>query len=167
MNSILIQNTVRFIILLALQIFIFNNINFNGYINPYPYILYILLYPINANKNLLLLGSFALGIIMDMFMNTGGVHTTACIILAFLRPTILKFTFGLSYEYQTVKVADKLSSERFMFILISILLHHIVLFTLEIFKFNFLIDITIRTLLSTLFTLIISIIIIYLIKPNK
>ena len=167
MNSILIQNSVRFVVLLALQIFIFNNINFNGYINPYPYVLYILLYPVNANKNLLLLGSFALGIVMDMFMNTGGVHTTACIVLAFLRPTILKFTFGLSYEYQTVRVADKLSSERFMYILISILIHHIILFTLEIFKFSFVIDITIRTLLSTLFTLIISIIIIYLIKPNK
>ena len=104
---------------------------------------------------------------MDMFMNTGGVHTTACITLAYFRPTILKFTFGLSYEYQTVKVAEKLSSERFMFILMSILLHHIILFTLEIFKIDSILDILLRTIFSSIFTLIVSIIIIYLIKPNK
>nr|WP_317630763.1 rod shape-determining protein MreD [uncultured Flavobacterium sp.] len=167
MNSVLIQNTIRFVLLLAIQIFIFNNINLSGYINPYPYILFILLYPINANRNLLLLASFSIGIIMDMFMNTGGVHTTACITLAYFRPTILKFTFGLSYEYQTVKVAEKLSSERFMFILMSILLHHIILFTLEIFKIDSILDILLRTIFSSIFTLIVSIIIIYLIKPNK
>lgn len=152
---------------MAIQILIFNNINFLGYINPYPYILFILLFPVNGNKNSLLLASFALGIFMDMFLNSGGVHTTACLVLAFVRPTLFKFSFGLSYEYQTVRIADKLSTERFSFILIAILIHHITLFFLEIFKFEFIFEILLRTICSTIFTLILSIIIIYLIKPNK
>jgi rod shape-determining protein MreD len=167
MNNLLIQNTFRFVFFILLQVFIFNNINFGGYINPNPYILFILLYPIDANKNLFLLASFTLGLVMDMFMDTAGVHATACLVLAYFRPTILKYTFGLSYEYQTVKIADKINTERFMYLLVSIVLYNTVLFFLEIFNFNFLWTIIARIIFSTILTLLISIIIIYLIKPNK
>ncbi|MEW5676912.1 rod shape-determining protein MreD [Flavobacterium enshiense] len=167
MNSTLILNIFRFIALLALQVAVFNNINFLGYINPLPYILFIILYPVNGNRAGLLLASFCLGLVMDMFGNSGGVHTTACLILAYARPSIFRFAFGISYEYQTVKIADKLSPERFTFLLIAILIHHFTLFFLEIFRFNFFWEILLRTLLATVFTLVLSIITLYLIKPSK
>ncbi|MBF2707910.1 rod shape-determining protein MreD [Flavobacterium soyangense] len=167
MNNALFVNIFRFILLLAVQIIIFNNMNFLGYISPYPYILFIILYPVNGNKSGLLVASFFLGLIMDMFSNSGGIHTTACVILAYYRPYLFKFSFGLSYEYQTVKLNDEVTPERFSFILLSVLIHHFILFTLEAFKFSFILDILIRTILSTVFTIIICIIIIYLIKPNR
>ena len=82
MNSTVITNIARFILLLAVQVVIFNRINLFGYINPYPYILFILLYPVNGNKAGLLLSSFFLGLIVDMFLNSGGVHAAACVTLA-------------------------------------------------------------------------------------
>ncbi|MCI4442099.1 MAG: hypothetical protein JHC39_01230 [Lentimicrobium sp.] len=167
MNSTLFTNIFRFILLLAVQIIIFNNMNFLGYISPFPYILFIILYPVNGNKSGLLIASFFLGLIMDMFSNSGGIHTAACVILAYYRPYLFKFSFGLSYEYQTVKLNDVVTPERFSFILLSVLIHHFILFTLEAFKFSFILDILIRTILSTVFTIIICIIIIYLFKPNK
>jgi rod shape-determining protein MreD len=167
MNSALFVNIFRFILLLAVQIIIFNNMNFLGYISPYPYILFIILYPVNGNKSGLLVASFFLGIIMDMFSNSGGIHTTACVILAYYRPYLFKFSFGLSYEYQTVKLNDVVTPERFSFILLSVLIHHFILFTLEAFKFSFILDILVRTILSSVFTIMLCIIIIYLIKPNK
>lgn len=167
MNSALFVNIFRFGILLALQIVLFNSMNFLGYISPFPYILFIILYPVNGNKIGLLLASFLLGIIMDVFSNSGGIHTAACITLAYYRPYIFKFSFGLSYEYQTIRLNDVLTPERFSFILFSVLLHHIILFILEAFRISFIWNILIRTALSTLFTIIICIIIIYLIKPNK
>ena len=167
MNSTLFVNIFRFILLLAVQIIIFNNMNFLGYISPYPYILFIILYPVNSNKSGLLVASFFLGLIMDMFSNSGGIHTTACVILAYYRPYLFKFSFGLSYEYQTVKLNDVVTPERFSFILLSVLIHHFILFTLEAFKFSFILDILLRTTLSTVFTIILCIIIIYLIKPNR
>src|SRR6476620_3053605 len=151
MNSTLLYNIARFILLLAAQILIFNNMNFLGYINPYPYILFIILYPVNGNKTALLLSSFVLGIIMDMFCNSGGVHAAACVLLAYYRPLIFKFSFGLSYEYQTVKLNDVLTPERFSFILIAVVIHHFTLFLLEVFRLNFLWEIFLKTLLSTLF----------------
>lgn len=167
MNSALLGNIVRFILLLMAQILVFNNIDFLGYINPYPYILFIILYPVNSNKTGLLLAAFLLGIIMDMFCNSGGVHAAASIVLAYYRPYIFKFSFGVSYEYQTVKINDVLTPERFSFILISVIIHHFTMFILEIFRLNFILEIFIKTLFSTLFTTVICIILIYLIKPNK
>ena len=167
MNSALFLNIFRFILLLAVQIIVFNNMNFLGFISPYPYLLFIILYPINSNKSGLLAASFFLGLCMDMFSNSGGFHTAACVILAYYRPYLFKFAFGLSYEYQTIKLNDVLTPERFFFFFLSVLIHHLILFTLESFKFTLILDILLRTVLSSVFTLIICIIIIYLTKPNK
>src|SRR3970282_1337532 len=98
MNSALFVNIFRFLLLLAVQIIIFNNMNFLGYISPFPYVLFIILYPVNGNKFGLLLAGFFLGIIMDMFSNSGGIHTAACLVLAFYRPYLFKFSFGLIYD---------------------------------------------------------------------
>jgi hypothetical protein len=167
MNSALFVNIFRFILLLAVQIIIFNNMNFLGFISPYPYILFIILYPVNGNKFGLLIASFFLGLSMDLFSNSGGFHTAACVVLAYYRPYLFRFAFGLSYEYQTIKLNDVLTPERFTFILFSVLMHHVILFTLEAFKFTLVLDIVLRTLFSSIFTLIICIIIIYLTKPNR
>jgi len=167
MNSAILFNIVRFVLLIAAQVVIFNNIDLFGFVNPFPYILFILLYPVNSNRAGLLVASFFLGLTIDMFENSGGVHAAACLVLANLRPAFFNFAFGLIKKYQTIKINDKLSPERFTFIFISILTHHLVLFLLEFFKFSFILDALWRTLLSSIFTLIASIIIIYLFKPSK
>lgn len=164
-NNIL--NSIRFLVFLALQILIFNNINLFGYLNPYPYVLFILLYPVNSNKSVLLLSSFTLGILLDMFANSDGIHATASVILAYIRPSLFKFAFGLSYEYQTVKIADKISPERITLLILAIFIHHFILFFFEFFRIDLIFTVLFRTLLSTLFTFTISLLIIYLIKPNK
>ena len=167
MNSTLLVNIFRFMLLLALQILVFNNLNLGGYLSAFPYMLFIILYPVNGNKSNLLIASFFLGLVMDLFSNSGGVHATACVLVAYLRPFFFKFSFGLSYEYQTIKLNDVLTPERFTFILLAVLTHHITLFLLESFQITFLLDVMLRTLLSTLFTILTCIILIYLIKPNK
>lgn len=167
MNSELFMNIFRFILLLLAQIVVFNNMNFLGYISPYPYVLFIVLFPVNGNKYGLLLSCFLLGIILDIFSNSGGIHAASSVILAYYRPYLFKFCFGVSYEYQTVKLNDVLTPERFSFILLSVLIHHIVLFILETFQISFFWDILLRILLSSIFTIVICIIIIYLIKPNR
>lgn len=164
-NTIL--NSIRFVVFLALQILLFNNINLFGYLNPYPYILFVLLYPVNSNKSILLISSFALGILLDMFANSGGIHAMASLVLAYIRPSLFKFAFGLSYEYQTVKIADKISPERITLLLLSIFIHHFILFCFEFFRIDLVLTILLRTLLNTLFTFIVSVLIIYIIKPTK
>lgn len=167
MNSTVFSNIARFFLLILVQVTIFNKIDLLGYINPYPYILFILLYPVNGNKSALIFFSFLMGLIIDMFSNSGGVHAAASVCIAFMRPSFFKFSFGLSYEYQTVKINGQLTTERFSFLLISVVTHHLILFLLEIFRLSFITQIVVRTLMSTLFTLIICTLFLYLFKPTK
>lgn len=167
MSSSVIINIFRFLLLLIAQVVLFNNMALFGFITPFPYILFIMLYPVDGNKLGLLGAAFLLGIIMDMFCNSGGVHASACLVLAYFRPSIFKFSFGLSYEYQTIKINEVLTPERFSFILIAVVIHHFILFVLEVFRLSSLWDILLRTVCSTLFTIVICIILIYLFKPSR
>lgn len=167
MNSTVIINIIRFVVLLAVQVVIFNRMDLFGFLNPYPYLLFILLFPVNGNRALLLASSFFLGLVLDMFLNSGGAHAAASVCLAYFRPAFFKFSFGLSYEYQTIKINDRLTSQRFSFILLSVVTHHLILYLLEIFRLGLIWDILVRTVLTTVFTLLLSILIIYLIKPGK
>jgi hypothetical protein len=167
LNSTILINILRFVLLLAAQVIIFNNMAFLGYISPFPYILFIILFPVDGNKIALLASAFLLGITLDMFCNSGGVHAAACLMLAYVRPSIFKFSFGLSYEYQTIRINDILTPERFSFILISVVIHHFTLFILEVFTFSGILDILLRTILSTIFTIILCITLIYIFKPSK
>ncbi len=166
MNNLFV-NIFRFILLLAIQIIIFNNMILFGFVIALPYILFILLFPVNGNKTELLLASFFMGLMMDFFSNSGGIHAAACLMLANFRPAIFKFAFGLSYEYQTIKINDSLTPERFVFIVLGVFLHHITLFLFEAFQVSFFLDLLVRALLSTVFTILSCILVIYIIKPVK
>ncbi len=167
MNSTVLVNIFRFVGLLALQVAVLNQINLFGFLNPFPYILFIMLFPVNGNRAVLLISAFFLGLCVDMFLDTSGPHAAACVILAYVRRNYFKLTFGLSFEYQTIKINDRISPERFAFILLCIVTHHLILYLLEVFNFGLILQTLLNTLYTTIFTFIISIIILYLIKPAK
>lgn len=167
MNSTVIINTLRFIALLAAQALVFNRLSLFGIAFCFPYILFILLYPVNGNRHLLLLLAFLLGICQDSLLNTGGPHAVACVVLAFLRPTLFKFAFGISYEYQTIKINERIDPDRLLFIFLAVFIHHFILYVLEEFRFSLIPAALLRTLCSGIFTLLVCVITIYLIKPGK
>ena len=89
MIKIIQKYVLLFIILIVAQLLIFNNIEFSGYVNPYVYILFIILLPFETPKVLLLVLAFLMGLIIDLFLGTPGVHTSATVLMAFFRPFIL------------------------------------------------------------------------------
>ena len=153
-NNEILVNIGRFIILVFVQVFLLNNINLGGYINPYVYILFILLYPVGGNKSLLIFLSFLLGLSVDIFEDSGGVHAAACVFIAYIRPVVLKYAFGLSYEYNSVNLKKAAPIERFTYITSMVVLHHFVMFALEIFSFEHMLLLLKSTLFSALFTVI-------------
>jgi len=154
MNSNLLGNTLRFVVLLLLQVLVFNNIllEFLGNVSPYPYIIFILLLPIQANKISLLTISFVFGLLLDMFGNSGGSHAGACLVLAFVRPFLLVSSFGISYEHQNLKFNDVGLRGVIVYVVIGCVLHHSGLFWLEVFNTSHFLFILKQTLLSTVFT---------------
>lgn len=167
MNNTVLLNIGRFILFAFLQIVLFNHINILGFATPYPYILFILLFPINTNKKFLLIVSFLMGLLLDVFNDSGGVHAAACLSLAYLRDTFLKISYGVSYEYHMIKITERFSTELITYVFLSVVLHHIVFYSLEIFSFNFVLEILLKTLTSSIVTAIFVFIFIALLKPNK
>ena len=84
MNNSALANTARFIGLILLQVLILNNINFMGYINPYLYVLFILLYPFISNQSLFLILSFFLWLRFYIFWDSVGIQYAAVLISAFV-----------------------------------------------------------------------------------
>ncbi len=168
MNNAITINIARFIILILLQVLVLNNINFLGYINPYIYILFIILYPIKNNRLLFIFLSFLLGLTIDLFLDSGGVHAAACVTIAYIRPVLLKFSFGTIYDYQTIKFNTTEFGQRFTYFSIIIFIHHLILFSLEIFNSSKIILILKKTLFSSIFTLILCLLITILFsRKNK
>lgn len=152
MNSTFITNSARFFFLLFLQVLLLNNINFLGYLNPYLYVLFIILYPFNGNQALFLLASFLLGLGVDVFEDSGGIHAAACLVAAYFRPFFLRFSFGVSYDYQMIRFSNTPFGERFGYVILIVFLHHLVLFLLEFFSFAHFLLLLKKTLFSGIFT---------------
>ena len=143
---------IKFILLVLLQVLILDNFLLFGYINPYVYIIFILFLPTSINRSVLLIVAFILGICIDLFNDTGGVHAAATLIIAFVRPFILRLSFGLSYDYNTLKIAKADFKSQFLYITIMIAIHHIFLFSFEYFSLDFFIKIVKNTVLSLVVT---------------
>ena len=157
-NSVFIDIT-RFVFLVLLQVLLFNNINFLGYINPYVYIMFIALFPVKNNRFIIIFLSFLLGLLIDLFSDTGGIHAAACVFIAYIRPIILKFSFGVIYEHQTIKFNSVEFGEKLTYLTILTFLHHFVLFFLEMFNVSKIILVLQRTLFSSIFTILLILLI--------
>jgi len=134
-SSSFFVNILRFILLVLVQVLVFNRLNFFGFINPMIYILFIYWYPIKENRTTFLIVSFLLGFLIDIFSDTLAINTAATITIAYLRPTIMRFVFGVNYEFQSFKLNNSTKAQQFTFLTLLIIIHHIVFFTLEIFSF--------------------------------
>jgi len=167
MNNVTTINTVRFILLVLAQSLVLNNINFLGYINPYIYILFIILFPIKNNRMLFIFLSFLLGLSVDLFLDSGGVHAAACVTIAYVRPLILKFSFGMIYEHQTIKFSNTEFGQRLTYFSIIIFIHHLLLFSLEIFNASNILLILKKTLFSGIFTILICLLITVLFSSKR
>ncbi len=159
MNSIFSIHTIRFIALVFVQVLILNHINFLGYINPYIYILFIALFPVKNNRVILILLAFLLGITIDMFLDTGGIHAGASVFIAYVRPLVLKTSFGMIYEHQTIKFNTVDFGSKLTYFTLLTVLHHIVLFSLEIFSISKILLIFQKTLFSSIFTILLSVVV--------
>ena len=157
-------NFVRFCLFIFLQVLIFNNINLGGYINPYFYIYFILLLPFATPEWLLLIVSFTIGMCIDLFTNTPGLNAAACTVMGFARPFVIKW---ISYGTESL-IGNRPSLRRqgvtwFLYYVVSLtLVHHFMLFYLEVFRLREFGETFVRVILSNMFTLVLILISEYL-----
>ena len=150
---------IYFVALVLLQLLVFNNIEFSGYINPYVYILFILLLPFTTPKVILLILAFLLGLSIDLFMGTPGVHSSATVLVAFSRPSVMAmFSPREGYQSGTYPRLAQFGMEWFVkYTVMLVLIHHFALFYLEVFSFNHFFNTLLRAFLSSILTSLIII----------
>lgn len=151
-----IKFTLIFIVLVLTQGLILNNIELGGYINPYLYVLFILLLPFETPPWITLLVAFILGLSVDTFTSTLGIHTSATVFLAFARKYVLKLIEPRGgYEFGTEPQLQYMGLNWFLiYSVFLVFLHHLFLFFVESFKFSQFFSTIGRVLVSSFFTLI-------------
>ena len=164
-----IANIIRFIILIAAQVFICNNIDFFGFINPYIYILALLLLPLEIPKSAQYLIAFATGFIIDMFSLTFGMHASASLLVIFVRPYIVNLLNGRHTTENIDKPVPGFKDFNWLlaYTLILVFIHHFTFTLLEVFNFHEFLRTLLVSLANTIFTTTIILCIEYIFIPIK
>ena len=134
--AVALQNILRFIFLILLQVFILDNIQFMGYINPMIYVLFILSLPVRFPKWALLILAFIMGLIIDVFSNTAGMHSFALVFAAFLRTPVINIFTSLDEGANPTPSFHTFGVSAYVkYVVILVLIHHFILFFIESFSF--------------------------------
>lgn len=154
MNDIL-QHIIRFFVLTSIQILILNNVQISGYINPFVYILFVMLLPPKMPKAIVLILAFMMGFTIDIFSDSYGIHSSATVLLAFLRPKVLALVSVKGGEdLEAIGIKQLRINRFFTYSSILCLIHHFTLFYLEAFRLNEFFDTFLRALYSSFFSIL-------------
>jgi len=169
MNNKILINILRLIILVVIQVMVLNRINLGGYLNPYLYIMFILLLPFETPKWLLLLASFGIGITVDAFSGSYAIHAFAATFMGFMRPVVLRMiTSKKEYEPGLRPGIQDLGFNWFLnYSVLLVLFHHLALYFIENFSFaDFFLTIW-RIILNTILTVAVIFLTQYLFFTSK
>jgi rod shape-determining protein MreD len=160
MSRVIIINLVRFILLVFLQVFLLKNISLYNLSTPYLYILFVLLLPFEIPNVLLFLLAFILGLTIDAFYDTPGLHAASCVLLAFVRILFISITVQKDGFDNEPEPTLSIMGFRwfFTYALVLTLFHHFFLFNLEVFRFSELEYTLTRFILSSVFTVFLMLI---------
>ncbi|MBK7887263.1 MAG: rod shape-determining protein MreD [Bacteroidetes bacterium] len=170
MILLILRHILRFIVLITVQVIVLNNIQLGTFINPFLYVLFLLSLPVQLPKGLLLLVAFLTGLTIDMFQNTPGMHASACVLLAYVRPVWLRIIAPRDgYETDAEPSIRKFGFPWYLaYAALLIFIHHLLLFFVEVFRFSEFFDTLLRILLSSALTLLLVVISHYLtMKPKS
>lgn len=145
--------------LVLVQVLIFNNINLFGYINPYIYIIFVLVYPLKKEKGTFLFLSFLLGLCIDFFSDTGGINAAATLFIAFIRLSVLTTILRKTdFDYVLFNLRSISIGKAFLYIVSLTFTHHLMLFWLDYFSLNEFGSVLYKTITTTLLSVFLIII---------
>ena len=170
--STLLRNIIRLVLFILLQVFVLNQVPpLHQYITPYIYFLFILWLPFSLSRSGLLVVSFITGICLDFFTKTPGLHAAACVLIGYLRPFLINLLMpqqGVEFNYREPSVASLGFTQYITYVSVLTLFHHGLLFTIQAFQFGNILYLILKTLGSTVISLLlVTIIEIIFIRKQK
>lgn len=161
MNSkTILLNLFRWIVLLFVQIFLLRNLSYYNLSTPFIYVLFLLVLPFKLPNLLLFIIAFFTGLTIDAFYDTLGVHTSACVALAFVRILFISVSVNRDASDEPEPSLGNMGFRWFsVYAILCIFVHHIVVFFLEAFKlseFGYTLGRTLLSLTLTLFVVLLT-----------
>jgi rod shape-determining protein MreD len=145
-----------FATLVLLQVLILNQIHLGGFLNPYVYVLFVLLLPVSMQRYQVLVLSFLIGITIDWFSNTLGLHAASTLLIGFLRYPVMKLATIREIEQPDYPGLKQTGLQWFLtYVSVMVVIHHFFLFYLEVFSFDNFFRTLLRAMLSSVFTVVV------------
>lgn len=150
----ILNSVVRFILLAILQIFLLKQISWGfgekDYLFVFLYPLFIFLLPLQLPRTLLILFAFLMGLTIDLFYESLGLHAAAATFSGFIRPAVLRLVQPKEqYNIKAHPTADSLGWEWFVrYAAYGLFIHLGVFFCIQAFTFVYWDEILLKTLFS-------------------
>ena len=139
MNELL-KNIIRYFAFLGIQVFVLFQVRpLHQFIVPYVYYVFILWLPFSVPRISLTLLGFWLGLSLDYFTHTPGLHAAACTLIAYVRPWLIEmliFREGDEKNYLEPSTVSMGWAPYTTYVIVLTLLHHILLIFLEWIQFG-------------------------------
>ena len=136
----MINNILRgffyFVVLVLIQVLVLNNIHFLRVATPFLYLYFILKMPVGTSRTNVVFFSFLIGLVIDIFSNTPGMHAAACKFAGFIREPLIQLFMGKDLpegifpSYKTFGYGGF-----FRYTLLFVVIHHVTLFLIESLTF--------------------------------
>lgn len=150
----IVSATLLFLLYLTLQILLARNIVLFDYGFCFLYIACILLLPNETSLTWLLIIAFLTGVVVDTFYNTLGMHAAATVLMAYVRPLVVRSQIDLPGGESRIEFSlQELGTGMFFrYVLVMALIHHSALFLIEANSLTLLVPSLIKIAASTLLT---------------
>ncbi|MBQ9254196.1 MAG: hypothetical protein IJ180_05410 [Bacteroidales bacterium] len=151
----IVISVIQFIVLVFFQVFILDNIALWGFVNPMIYVWFIILLPYGSARWLTLVASFLIGICVDIFSGDIGINAFACVFIGFIRPFLLNaFSGNIDNVMQRPSITTQGFVNFLAFTTSIVFVHHLICFLVGTFSTAELLQILIRTIVSSLVTIV-------------
>ncbi len=169
MNRSYLELALSLVFLTLLQVTLLRNLVVFDYASCFIYILPLLIFPMETSLITLMFVGFALGISVDTFYDTQGIHAASCVLMMYFRPVVIRLlTPGGGYDAGTRLSPEELGwGWMLMYFIPLILMHHLALFFIEAGNVNMFWLTLGKALFSSLFTLTIILLVLYIRMPQK
>ena len=148
----------RYVGVMLLQVLLFDQLQLWGICHPYIYILCLLMLPITLPHNVDMLIGALVGLVMDVFCNSLGVHTAACILVMFIRPYLIGALVNDKDRLNEQISLRSIGMEALLrYVVIMVIIHHLMVFALAAWSWSHIGFVLLETLVSSLVTILIII----------
>ena len=150
-----IKLLIKAMLIILLQVVVFDRLQVQGWGYPMIYVLLLINLPVQIPRWAEMMIGAIVGLVIDIYNNSLGVHMAACVALSFLRPILLKKSIQ---DVERIKGEINSHSigiaEYIKCLVMTVLVHHLLVFSLEAWGGHSVWLVILHTLFSSLLTIL-------------